>query len=112
MSLEALRITECPLAFASFAEKHNALVDMISQFRGANGITVTISERNGIFTGGGSGGNTDLTAILANIASLQSTTTGLTSNVGTLQTLTANMSRQNVLYCSSGSNTTITILRT
>lgn len=51
MSLEALRITECPLAFASFAEKHNALVDLLSQIRGQNGITVAISERNGIITG-------------------------------------------------------------
>jgi len=97
MSLDALRITECPLAFASFAEKHNAIVDLLSQFQGANGITVTISERNGIFTGGGSGGNTDLTGIIANISALQTLTSGLT--------------RQNVVYCNAGSNTTITILR-
>jgi hypothetical protein len=94
MSLEALRITECPLAFASFAEKHNALVDLISQIRGANGVTVTISERNGIITGGGT------------------VDTGLTARVATLETLTTGMSRQSVLYCSGGSNTTITILRT
>ena len=99
MSLEALRITECPLAFASFAEKHNAIVDLLSQIRGANGVTVTISERNGIITGGGSAsGNVDLTGIIANISALQTLTTG--------------MSRQNVVYCNAGSNTTITILRT
>ena len=97
MSLEALRITECPLAFASFAEKHNALVDLISQIRGANGVTVTISERNGIITGGGSGGGTDA---------------ALTARVEALEDLTTGMSRQSVLYCSGGSNTTITILRT
>jgi hypothetical protein len=97
MSLEALRIVECPLAFASFAEKHNALVDLISQIRGANGITVTISERNGIITGGGSS---------------NANTAGLDARITTLETLTTGMSRQSVLYCSGGSNTTITILRT
>lgn len=97
MSLEALRITECPLAFASFAEKHNAIVDLLSQIRGANGVTVTISERNGIITGGGSS---------------NANTSGLDARLTTLETLTSGMSRQSVLYCSGGSNTTITILRT
>jgi hypothetical protein len=95
MSLEALRITECPLAFASFAEKHNALVDLISQIRGANGVTVTISERNGIITGGGSGGGTDA---------------ALTARVATLETLTSGMSRQSVSYCTGSSPSTVTIL--
>lgn len=96
MSLDALRITECPLAFASFAEKHNAIVDLLAQFRGANGITVTISERNGIFTGGGSSN--------ANTASLD-------ARITTLETLTSGLSRQSVTYCDGGSNTSITILR-
>jgi hypothetical protein len=105
MSLEALRITECPLAFASFAEKHNAIVDLLSQIRGANGVTVTISERNGIITGGGSAsGNTDLTALTARVAALESSNT-------TLSTLTSGLSRQTVTYCDGGSNTIITILR-
>lgn len=96
MSLDALRITECPLAFASFAEKHNAIVDLLAQFRGANGVTVTISERNGIITGGGSSN--------ANTAALEARLT-------TLETLTSGLSRQSVTYCDGGSNTSITILR-
>jgi len=96
MSLEALRITECPLAFASFAEKHNAIVDLLSQIRGQNGITVTISERNGIITGGGSS---------------NANTAGLDARITTLETLTSGLSRQSVTYCDGGSNTSITILR-
>lgn len=95
MSLEALRITECPLAFASFAAKHNALVDLISQLRGANGVTVTISERNGIITGGGSGGGTDA---------------ALTARVAVLETLTSGLSRQSVSYCTGSSPSSVTIL--
>jgi len=94
MSLEALRITECPLAFASFAAKHNALVDMISQIRGQNGITVVISERNALITGSGAG-----------------TDAALTARVAVLETLTSGLSRQSVVYCDGGSNTSITILR-
>lgn len=98
MSLASLRITESPLAFASFAAKHNALVDLLEATTGQNGVTVTIAERNMIIRGGGtSSGNVDLSGILANISALQNLTTGLT--------------RQNVLYCNGGSNTTITILR-
>ena len=96
MSLDALRITECPLAFASFAEKHNAIVDLLAQFRGANGVTVTISERNGIITGGGSS---------------NANTAGLDARITTLETLTTGLSRQSVTYCDGGSNTSITILR-
>jgi hypothetical protein len=44
--LEALRITECPAAFASFAQKHNALVDLVASAVGAAGIKVTVSEKN------------------------------------------------------------------
>lgn len=97
MSLEALRITECPLAFADLAAKHNALISMIAGMTGQNGVTVTLAERNILIKGGGSGGGTDA---------------ALTDRVAALETLTSGMSRQNVLYCSSGSNTTITILRT
>jgi len=97
MILQSLKITECPLAFTGFAEKHNALVDFLAQTVGQNGITVVIAERNMKITGGGAGGG-DLTA--------------LTARVATLETLTSGMSRQSVLYCSGGANTTITILRT
>jgi hypothetical protein len=101
--LESLKITECPYAFAALAAKHNQLCDLIAGIVGQNGVTVTITERNAIIAGsgsggsGGSGGNVDLTGIIANIAALQTLTSGLT--------------RQNVTYCSGGSNTTITILR-
>lgn len=44
--LESLKITEAPAAFASFAAKHNALVDIIAAIEGANGIKVTVSEKN------------------------------------------------------------------
>ena len=98
--LESLKITECPYAFASFAAKHNALCELLGGMIGQNGITVTTSDRKILLTGGGSGssGNVDLTGIIANIA--------------TLQNLTAGMSRQNVTYCNAGANTNITILRT
>ena len=96
MSLEALRITECPFAFASFAAKHNALVDLISQLRGANGITVTISERNGIITGGGEGGGGTDAALTARVEALEDLTTGLT--------------RQTVDYCTGSSPSSVTIL--
>lgn len=44
--LESLRITECPAAFAEFARKHNALVDMLAGATGANGIKVTVADNN------------------------------------------------------------------
>ena len=95
MSLDALRITECPLAFASFAEKHNAIVDLLAQFRGANGVTVTISERNGIITGGGSS---------------NANTAGLDARITTLETLTTGLTRQTVDYCTGSSPSSVTIL--
>lgn len=49
--LDSLRITESPYAFASFAEKHNALVDLLASMVGQNGITVTIAEKNAIIRG-------------------------------------------------------------
>ena len=53
MKLESLRITECPYAFAAFAEKHNALVDLLAGMTGQNGISVIIAEKNAIIRGGG-----------------------------------------------------------
>lgn len=97
--LDSLKITECPYAFVALAEKHNALCELVGGIIGRNGITVTITEKNGIIDGSGAGGSSaDLDAIIANVAALQ--------------TLTSGMSRQNVTYCNAGANTTITILRT
>ena len=97
--LDSLKITECPRAFATFAERHDALCDLLATIVGQNGITVVVSERKIVIDGSGAGGGSgDLTA--------------LTARVAALETLTSGMSRQNVLYCSAGSNTTITILRT
>lgn len=56
--LDSLRIDDCPLAFASFAAKHNALVDMLAGMVGQNGISVVLAEKNAIIRGaGGAGGN-------------------------------------------------------
>lgn len=49
--LDALKIKECPYAFASFAEKHNALVDMLAAMQGQNGVTVVMAEKNAIIRG-------------------------------------------------------------
>lgn len=57
MKLESLRITECPYAFASFAEKHNALVDLIAGMTGQNGISVVIAEKNAIIRANANIGN-------------------------------------------------------
>lgn len=65
MSLDRLKITECPFAFASFAEKHNALVDMLAAITGQNGITVVLAEKNGVIRGNmaNGGGGTTLTNV-------------------------------------------------
>jgi hypothetical protein len=67
--LDSLKITESPYAFASFAQKHNALCDLIAGMVGQNGITVTIAEKNAIIRGnianGSSGG-----AIIGNTANV------------------------------------------
>lgn len=56
--LDSLKISDCPFAFASFAAKHNALVDLLASTVGENGISVTIAEKNAIIRGaGGTGGN-------------------------------------------------------
>lgn len=46
--LDSLRIDESPLAFASFAAKHNALVDLLAGMVGQNGISVVMAEKNAI----------------------------------------------------------------
>lgn len=46
--LDSLRISDCPYAFASFAAKHNALVDLIAGLVGQNGIDVVVAEKNAI----------------------------------------------------------------
>lgn len=56
--LDSLKISDCPYAFASFAAKHNALVDMLAGMVGQNGISVVLAEKNAIIRGaGGAGGN-------------------------------------------------------
>ena len=49
--LDSLKITEAPLAFASFAAKHNALCDLLAGMVGENGISVVIAEKNAIIRG-------------------------------------------------------------
>lgn len=49
--LDSLRITECPAAFAVFAAKHNALVDLLAAMRGEGGISVVMAENNAIVSG-------------------------------------------------------------
>lgn len=66
--LSALKITECPYAFASFAEKHNALVDLIAGMTGQNGITVVVAEKNAIIRGNSNGGGGGVA--LSNVANV------------------------------------------
>lgn len=49
--LDSLKIDNSPLAFASFAAKHNALVDLLAGMVGENGISVVMAERNAIIRG-------------------------------------------------------------
>jgi hypothetical protein len=56
--LDSLKIDDCPYAFASFAAKHNALVDMLSGMVGENGISVVMAEKNAIIRGAGGTGGT------------------------------------------------------
>lgn len=46
--LDSLKIDECPYAFASFAAKHNALVDLLAATVGKDGIEVIMAEKNAI----------------------------------------------------------------
>ena len=51
MSLEALRISEAPAAFAAMAAKHNLLVDLVASLTGEAGIKVTVSAGRILITG-------------------------------------------------------------
>ena len=51
MSLEALRISEAPAAFAAMAAKHNLLVDLVASLTGEAGIKVTVSAGRLLVTG-------------------------------------------------------------
>jgi len=46
--LDSLKIDDSPLAFAGFAAKHNALVDLLAGMVGQNGISVVMAEKNAI----------------------------------------------------------------
>jgi hypothetical protein len=46
--LDSLRIDDSPLAFAGFAAKHNALVDLLAGMVGQNGIDIVMAEKNAI----------------------------------------------------------------
>jgi hypothetical protein len=58
--LDSLRIDDSPLAFASFAAKHTALVDLLAGMVGQSGIEIVMAEKNAI--------------IRANIAAMLATT--------------------------------------
>lgn len=49
-SLESLKITECPAAFAEMAAKHNALCDLVAQLTGTSPIGVTVADRNAVIS--------------------------------------------------------------
>lgn len=51
-----LYISKCPAAFAEFAAKHNALVDLLLNMTGRNGVEVIATEGNITLEGGGPGG--------------------------------------------------------
>lgn len=51
--VSSLKITECPAAFADFARKHNALVDLIKSMTGRNGINVAAGDLRIVIEGGG-----------------------------------------------------------
>lgn len=75
-SLDGLRISECPLAFADLAAKHNALIDMLATMRGQNGITVVMAEKNAIIrsnvaAGGGSLSNVAFASVVTSDGRLQ-----------------------------------------
>jgi hypothetical protein len=89
--LDSLRIDESPLAFASFAAKHNALVDLLAGMVGQNGISVVMAEKNAIIRANiaaGPPGN-----VAANTANLVGSTGYLANayvanaNIGTYPTI-------------------------
>jgi hypothetical protein len=52
---DKLTIETAPAAFSAFAEKHNALVDLIRRIRGVGPITVTLSDSNILISVTGTG---------------------------------------------------------
>lgn len=68
MALDALRIAECPAAFAEFALKHNRLVDILERAVGENGIAWAISENNLIVRGNVANSNVGGGGSIANLA--------------------------------------------
>jgi hypothetical protein len=79
--LDSLKIDSSPLAFATFAAKHNALVDLLASMQGQNGISVVIAEKNAIIRGNvassTSNGNASISGNTANVVG----STGLLQNV-------------------------------
>ena len=49
-SLNSLKITECPAAFAEMAAKHNALCDLIAQLTAQPPLGVTVADRNAVIS--------------------------------------------------------------
>ena len=49
-SLDPLKVNECPAAFLELAAKHNALVDLVSQFIGTAPLKVKVSSRNAVIS--------------------------------------------------------------
>lgn len=86
--LDSLRIADAPLAFASFAAKHNALVDLLAGMVGQNGISVVMAEKNAIIRANIAAGN-----VAANTANLVGSTGYLANayvanaNIGTYPTI-------------------------
>lgn len=102
--LEALKIRESPFAFASFAEKHNALVDLIAGITGQNGITVVVAEKNAIIRGNiANGGGGGAIANLTNVAVV--TQDGRLQNVLSNTALTNNYPASGKYVTASGNVT-------
>jgi len=89
--LDSLRIDDSPLAFAGFAAKHNALVDLLAGMVGQNGIDIVMAEKNAIIRANiaaGPPGN-----VAANTANLVGSTGYLANayvanaNIGTFPTM-------------------------
>ncbi len=85
--LDSLKIETAPLAFASFAAKHNALVDLLAGMVGENGISVVMAERNAIIRANIAAGNVNANVNFSNVSVV-------TSN-GTLQNVLSNTVNSN-----------------
>ena len=55
--MDDLKISKAPKAFAEFARKHNALVDLLMTMKGEGGVKVTASNSNVIIDGFGVAGD-------------------------------------------------------